>query len=382
MPGMKDSISIVRGVNYKQKVLLLCNLRELYCFFKARYSDICIGFSSFCALRPKHCIFAGSSGTHSVCVCVIHQNAKLLASNLDITYNELLNKIVCDPTNRECMIHRCGSCPGTGALYTYLYDFFEEFNDATQIEYKQWQSTDRTTLITQTTSVQEYIDLVVHSFDKLTVHSYVTKAQSNYLKTVKEQIRNDTIIILLDFSENYKYVVQDEVQGYHWNNPQCTLHPIVIYHKIDEKLLHKSFCVLSDDLNHDICMVYRIQCIFTSYLKSFFPNIIKVHYFSDGCGAQYKNKYNFYNICQHEKDFGLKAQWSFFATAHGKSPCDGIAGTVKRAASKASLQCIDTNHILDLHGLFNFCQENFTNIKFFKITNDEMEFTRKSLNTR
>ena len=54
---------------------------------------------------------------------LVHQNAKLLALKLDITYNELLMKIVCDPKSRKSMIHRCDNCPGTGSLYDYLYEF-------------------------------------------------------------------------------------------------------------------------------------------------------------------------------------------------------------------------------------------------------------------
>ena len=37
-----------------------------------------IGFSKFAELRPKECVIAGSSGTHSVCVCTTHQNVKLM----------------------------------------------------------------------------------------------------------------------------------------------------------------------------------------------------------------------------------------------------------------------------------------------------------------
>lgn len=44
------------------------------------------------------------------------------------------------------------------------------------------------------------------------------------------------------------------------------------------------------------------------------------------------------NLCLHEKDFQLKAQWSFFETSHGKTECDGIGGTVIRLARKESLQ--------------------------------------------
>ena len=46
----------------------------------------------------------------------------------------------------------------------------------------------------------------------------------------------------------------------------------------------------------------------------------------------------FLNLCHHNEDFGMDAEWNFFATSHGKGPCDGLGGTVKRLAAKASLQ--------------------------------------------
>ncbi len=44
------------------------------------------------------------------------------------------------------------------------------------------------------------------------------------------------------------------------------------------------------------------------------------------------------NLCNHEKDFDVKAEWHFSATSHGKGACDGVGGTVKRLAARASLQ--------------------------------------------
>ena len=54
--------------------------------------------------------------------------------------------------------------------------------------------------------------------------------------------------------------------------------------------------------------------------------------------AQYKNTKNFINLCHHEDDFGMPTEWHFFATSHGKGLCDGVGGTVKRFAVRASLQ--------------------------------------------
>jgi hypothetical protein len=54
-------------------------------------------------------------------------------------------------------------------------------------------------------------------------------------------------------------------------------------------------------------------------------------YLSNGSAAQYKKRTKFINI-YHEQDFGLSAEWHFFATKNGKEPADGIGGTVKRLA--------------------------------------------------
>ena len=83
MPGQKDCVSIA-GVKH-QKRLLLFKLTELYTQFKEKHGKV-IGFSKFCVLRPKWCILVGASGTHTVCTCLTHENAKLLASETSYDY--------------------------------------------------------------------------------------------------------------------------------------------------------------------------------------------------------------------------------------------------------------------------------------------------------
>jgi hypothetical protein len=94
MPGRKDYVSVGKGI-HKQKRLLLCNLRELYSEFKVVHPEINVGFSMFCSLRPKWCVSVGAAGTHSVCVCVYHQNAILLTNALkwNLTYKDLMAKV-------------------------------------------------------------------------------------------------------------------------------------------------------------------------------------------------------------------------------------------------------------------------------------------------
>ena len=80
MPGKKDFMSIkdAGGRRHIQIQLVLCNLKELNQHFKDKHPSVKIGFSKFAELRPRYCVLAGASGTHSVCVCTIHQNVKLM----------------------------------------------------------------------------------------------------------------------------------------------------------------------------------------------------------------------------------------------------------------------------------------------------------------
>ena len=85
-------------------------------------------------------------------------------------------------------------------------------------------------------------------------------------------------------------------------------------------------------------MVYEIQKTTISFLKEKLGSLKKIEYFTNGCAAQYKNCNISTNLCRHEEDFGVSVEWSFFATSHEKSACDGIGDTVKRSVSLESIR--------------------------------------------
>jgi hypothetical protein len=75
------------------------------------------------------------------------------------------------------------------------------------------------------------------------------------------------------------------------------------------------------------------------FIENTFESPLKKNvYYSDGSAAQYKNRKNLLNITFHNEDFGMPAEWHFFATSHGKSTSDGVGDTLKTIAAKASLQ--------------------------------------------
>ena len=98
----------------------------------------------------------------------------------------------------------------------------------------------------------------------------------------------------------------------------------------------------------------------------------KGHYFSDGCAGQYKNCMKFLNLCLPNSDLREKCEWNFFATSHGKSPFDGIGGTVEQLVTKASLQQPISNQILTADKMFEFCMEGIKGIDFSFLKNQEI----------
>ena len=129
-------------------------------------------------------------------------------------------------------------------------------------------------------------------------------------------------------------------------------------------------------------MVYQIQVKTIQYLKSLMPNLKIVEYFSDGCAAQYKNRKSFFNLCKHQEDFGVEAAWSFFAMSHGKSPCDGIGGTIKRTTALESLPRPLENQILDVDSMMSYCKSAIPKIQFVKVLKDDLNHVKAVLEPR
>ena len=251
-----------------------------------------------------------------------------------------------------------------------------------EVTYQLWDSTDRTSMSTMVSTLGEFIDLLVKKIDALTSHSFTAKSQAAYLKERKTQLTSESAIIIMDFAENYEYVIQDEVQSYHWSKERCTLHPVSLYTKNGEILEHKSFCIMSDDLQHDTCFVYEVLKLITEYCRSNLPDIVEIQYFSDGCAGQYKNYKNFINLCLHKVELGLDATWNFFATSHGKGPCDGIGGSVKRLARLESLRRVAGKYLNTFDKLYEFCASDINNVAFMKITAAHMEMRRPAISAR
>ena len=97
--------------------------------------------------------------------------------------------------------------------------------------------------------------MLVRELDKLTPHSYIAKTQGEYVKKVRYGLKLGEIVVLGDFAENHGFIIQDEVQSFHWNKKSCILHPVMIYYTTnDDEVLSKSVVFLSNISNMSITL--------------------------------------------------------------------------------------------------------------------------------
>jgi hypothetical protein len=68
------------------------------------------------------------------------------------------------------------------------------------------------------------------------------------------KLKTGETAVICDFSENYS-IVKDEVQGFHWNNAQATIHPFVACYSQNKMTENISFVVTSDCLKHHTAVV-------------------------------------------------------------------------------------------------------------------------------
>ena len=62
----------------------------------------------------------------------------------------------------------------------------------------------------------------------------------------------------------------------------------------------------------------------------------------------------------------------FFATSRGKSPCDGISGTIKHLVARASLQTTKEGQNLTPMQLYSWANEHVTGIKVMFVSKQDI----------
>lgn len=349
-PGKKDATIIKSTDGSKTKVqkrYLVMTVREVYEQFKLAYPNEKIGGTSFSLLRPKH-VLPTSDIPHNVCLCKYHTNVDLLLLSLSPILNapkttsRFREAIVCDSNDEACMASQCEHC-GNLKHFDALFQCNDQVGGQ-DLTYHQWKTIDsKIVKVEKTGIVQQAINELKNQTSTFLMHSFLTHVQYVHFEECKANATPSSIVLQVDFSENYRTGYQDEIQNAFFNYNQVSLFNAVVWSGPNSTVLNYSLA--SDDVSHDKYSIYVYLTEIMMDIKKRFPLLKTVNIFSDGAASQFKQRFAFANLTFLSNDFDVDLIWNFFSSGHGRGAVDGVGGSVKRLVWKGVManRCIVRN---------------------------------------
>ena len=387
VPGIKRTIT--QNKQKKQKRFLTDDLINIHKKFQNENNDISISYTSFCRQRPFWVVRPRDSDRET-CACRIHENMALVVDALDKKQllstdkpSLLANLSVCDMKNKDCMYGDCINCKSR-KLIQQTYDKTEN------IIYRQWETKveDREirkeikqVTITSIVEIKSTLGELVAKFEsqlkRFKVHLFNIENQTEYYRNLQSTMKDDELLIHIDFSENYVCKSLKEIQEsrYGASKRQLTIHTGVYYTSSTEKPV--SFATVSDSLQHGPAGVWAFLNPVLDDIKNLYPSIQHIHFFSDGPFSQYRQKNNFYYFSTElaAKGFSM-ASWNFHEAGHGKGAPDGVGGSLKRAAD---MRILHGGTIENASSFIRELRETDSSVILYEVSQEEVDKKEKEL---
>ena len=364
------------------KHLMSMTMEEAYKRFKEIKPEIKIGLTSFKKLKPFN-VKKVSELSRRTCLCTTCCNLALKLDALKRFVGCLqaptdeLKKLsgfskadmslasLCDMGNQVHPNLRCleRSCTNCNSKVQNVLKPLDNFKDE-QIQWHHWEYVTLTakdkqkrimSCVEKNTTIAVLLKSLEADMHVYPIHIFRANWQHQQMALSIERVQSDEAIILMDYSENYRCVYQNEVQSGFFDQRQVTIHPAMAYYKEGEIPVRHAIIAISDDTHHDAHLTKVIEDRILNLIshQPGMENLSSVIEWTDGCSAQYKCKTSVSDIANSE----MKMNRNYFETSHGKSPCDGLGSIVKNSCLR-SVTC-GSVVLGDAQAIFKFCRQKF-----------------------
>ena len=180
-------------------------------------------------------------------------------------------------------------------------------------------------------------------------------AQDDDWSALKTDFPRGSFVSVQDFSENHHHIVRNEPQAKYYQSVDSTLYMVVVRYHLDDAtklpdevrdelratyasvdrppIIVETLAFVSADRKHDNAFVRHVN---DRYVVPYMQSIgdFSTHYArSDGCKSQFKCAMHFDWVSRRQSETGMRTDWSFFCSCHGKCDCDPEGGSIKSAAA-------------------------------------------------
>ena len=402
---VKDHLGVYHRVPMR---VMEVTLRNAFTAFKNDNANIKISQRTFEQLRPKY-IRLRRYAQRLQCCCTYHTNIDyirkacnnlFLKNGKEIPFPDndaLISSALCASNSVYCIMRICSTCksfPKIDALdITSLKcskSCIEENNDCSDhtIKINQFERVTyihkekekkKMKLQDKMMKLNELVALLNLKLEKFPMHRFNVQHTAKTFDNLINNLNENSIIKIHDFSENYTCLLPEEIQSLHWVQETATVYPIVVMRKIGDDVREDHLVFISDDKKHDVPFVEKCnEILHQHYVKEgmFITHDIE---YNDGCASQFKCIRAFSSLARRS----VKTTRIFCETSHGKSKSDGLGGVVKSFASRAV--CGERRIIRNAKELTDFFDEMLVvksaieshrpmlNRLFFYVSSEDME---------
>ena len=362
-------------------------------------------------LRPKN-IRLRRYAQRLQCCCTYHTNVDYLRKSLNklhvnngkpipFSCNEVLvSSSLCNPMSTLCIMRYCNKCksfPRIDALeipsLKCSKSCLRENKNCTDhtINVKQFERVTymykgkekkKLQLVDKEMKIDEIINLLKIKLGQFPRHRFYVEFTAKTYDNILNNLTENMLFKIHDFSENYTCLLPEEIQSLHWVQETAT-DPVVVLRKVGDDIREDHLVFFSDDKQHDVPFVEKCnEILHEHYLKEGLSITHDIEY-NDGCGSQFKCIHAFSSLAKRN----VKTTRIFCETSHGKSKSDGLGGVVKSFASRAV--CGERRIIRNAKELSEFWDQTLTvisavdshkpmlNRRFFYISSAEMDDYRQ-----
>ena len=189
-------------------------------------------------------------------------------------------------------------------------------------------------LIQEEKRLAVFVYFILKEIDDFREHVVRVSSQYKAQTPLKENLKDRHVAIHLHFAEDYRCMLQEEVQSAYWNTSTVTLRPAVVYFCHADRV-KVNFVFVSNKTRHDTTYIFALLKKLIPQVNFLVPNVTHYRFFSNSPTSQYRNKTVFKITSYQNEYFGLVASWNYSEVGHGKGPCDAIRSTSKHQPDMA-----------------------------------------------
>ena len=135
----------------------------------------------------------------------------------------------------------------------------------------------------------------------------------------------------------------EEIGSVYYDKAQITIHPMVLHYRNENgQMKVLSFVGLSGVTAHTVPTTFAFLKAMMSELHQAMPLLNTIHFVTDSPSSQYQNRSICALVGYLPLLFGVRASWAWLEAGHGKGPCDGVGGSIKKKADNL----VKSGHIM------------------------------------